>query len=54
MERVAQSEKAPDPLLIEKALQNRPWERLARESGDEGRRQLLRRLRTQVAALGKD
>ena len=53
MERIARAETAPDPLLIEKALQNRPWERLARESGAEGRRQLLRRLRAQVAALDK-
>jgi hypothetical protein len=37
-------------LLIEKAIQNRPWEALARESLGEGRKQLLKRLRRLVEA----
>lgn len=51
MQRVAASTTAVDPLLIEKAIQNRPWEMLARESaGCEGRKQLLKRLRSLVEA----
>ena len=53
MNRIAQSDSVPDPLLIEKAVQNHPWEQLEREAGDVGRRQLLRRLRGLVEALGK-
>jgi tRNA(Met) cytidine acetyltransferase len=50
MQRVAESAAAVDPLLIEKAIQNRPWEVLARESLGEGRKQLLKRLRRLVEA----
>jgi len=50
MQRVAASATAADPLLIEKAIQNRPWEALARESLGEGRKQLLKRLRRLVEA----
>jgi tRNA(Met) cytidine acetyltransferase len=42
-----------DALLIEKAIQNRDWRLLERESGAEGRKQLQRRLRVQVDALLK-
>lgn len=50
---IACAEDAPDPLLIEKAVQNRSWDLLDRSSGCEGRRQLQRRLRGLVAGLGK-
>jgi len=50
MQRVALSAAIADPLLIEKAIQNRPWEELPRESIGEGRKQLLKRLRSLVEA----
>ena len=53
MQSVAQSSNAPDSLLIEKAIQNRTWNFLERESGSEGRKTLQRRLRGQVDALLK-
>lgn len=43
-----------DDLLIEKAVQNRRWKMLERESGDEGRKHLQQRLRALVDALDKD
>ncbi len=51
MQRVAQSSIDADSLLIEKAVQNRDWKLLERESGAEGRRQLQQRLRGLVDAL---
>ena len=45
MERIGSMPAAVDPLLVAKAVQNRPWERLERERGDLGRRQLQNRLR---------
>ena len=51
---IARSCDDPGTLLIEKAIQNRNWELLERESGAEGRKQLQRRLRGQVEALCKD
>jgi len=54
MQRVAQTLFEPDTLLIEKAVQNRAWNLLERESGAEGRRQLQRRLRGLVDDLRKD
>jgi len=51
---IARSGDEPGTLLIEKAIQNRNWELLERESGAEGRKQLQRRLRRQVEALSKD
>ena len=48
---IARSCHEPDVLLIEKAIQNRNWELLERESATEGRKQLQRRLRGQVEAL---
>jgi tRNA(Met) cytidine acetyltransferase len=53
MQRVAQISIEPDSLLIEKAVQNRGWKLLERESGAEGRRQLQQRLRGLVDALRK-
>ncbi len=53
MQRVAQSSNASDSLLIEKAIQNRNWDFLERESGSEGRKTLQQRLRGQVDALLK-
>lgn len=53
MDCIARSEGSPDPLLIEKAVQNRSWDQLDRSSGSEGRRQLQQRLRGLVAALDK-
>ena len=53
MKRIAQGDISPARLLVEKAVQNRAWEHIEREAGDEGRRQLLRRLRGLVEALGK-
>ena len=50
---VAQSQTEPDRLLIEKAVQNRAWQVLRRDSGSEGRKQLQQRLRGLVAALNK-
>jgi tRNA(Met) cytidine acetyltransferase len=51
---IARSCGDPSKLLIEKAIQNRNWELLERESGAEGRKQLQQRLRGQVEALCKD
>lgn len=51
---IARSRHAPGTLLIEKAVQNRNWELLERESAEEGRKQLQQRLRGQVEALSKD
>jgi tRNA(Met) cytidine acetyltransferase len=51
---IARSGDEPGTLLIEKAIQNRNWELLERESGAEGRKQLQQRLRRQVEALCKD
>lgn len=53
MQMIAQSTVEPDGLLVEKAVQNRDWELLERESGAEGRRQLQKRLREQVDVLFK-
>lgn len=53
MHRIAQSEAEPDHLLIEKAVQNRSWNQLERESGARGRKQLQQRLRGLVEALNK-
>ena len=54
MQRVARSSGKSDSLLIEKAIQNRNWDLLERESGAEGRRSLQQRLRGLVDALLKD
>ncbi len=43
-----------DQLLIEKAVQNRAWDLLERESGSDGRKQLQQRLRGLVGALQHD
>jgi hypothetical protein len=51
---IARSGHAPGTLLIEKAIQNRDWELLERESAEEGRKQLQKRLRGQVEDLRKD
>jgi tRNA(Met) cytidine acetyltransferase len=51
---IARSCDQPGTLLIEKAIQNRNWELLERESGAEGRKHLQQRLRGQVEALCKD
>jgi tRNA(Met) cytidine acetyltransferase len=51
---IAHSRHVPGTLLIEKAVQNRNWELLERESAEEGRKQLQQRLRGQVEALRKD
>jgi tRNA(Met) cytidine acetyltransferase len=53
MQRIARSSDEPDTLLIEKAIQNRNWNLLERESGAEGRKVLQQRLRGQVDALLK-
>jgi tRNA(Met) cytidine acetyltransferase len=53
MQVIAQSSAEPDGLLVEKAVQNRDWALLERESGAEGRRQLQQRLREQVDVLFK-
>jgi tRNA(Met) cytidine acetyltransferase len=50
MQCVARASKSPDRLLVEKAIQNRPWPRLERASGAEGRKQLQQRLRRLVEA----
>jgi len=50
MQRAAGSDAALDALLIEKAIQNRPWQALPREAAGEGRKQLLKRLRGLVEA----
>jgi tRNA(Met) cytidine acetyltransferase len=54
MHRIARSRHEPGALLIEKAVQNRNWKLLERESAEEGRKQLQHRLRGQVEALRKD
>ncbi len=54
MDCIARSCGDPEALLVEKAIQNRHWELLERESADEGRKQLQQRLRGQVEALCKD
>ena len=54
MQCIARSCDEPDALLIEKAIQNRNWKLLERESATEGRKQLQKRLRGQVEALSKD
>lgn len=54
MWRIARSDGDVDPLLIEKAVQNRDWSLLVRETGADGRKQLLRRLRRLVEAQLKD
>ena len=53
MGKIASSTGYIDGLLIEKAVQNRSWELLAREDGAEGRKQLQLRLRGLVADLSK-
>ena len=53
MQRVAENGGVFDPLLIEKAIQNRAWERLPRETVGEGRKQLQKRLRGLVEAMLK-
>ena len=53
MQRVAENGGDVDPLLIEKAIQNRAWERLPRETVGEGRKQLQKRLRGLVEAMLK-
>ena len=50
---VALSSEEPAALLVEKAIQNRNWDLLERESPEEGRKQLQQRLREQVEALDK-
>jgi len=53
MQQAAQSCSSLEDLLIEKAVQNRKWENLQRESGSVGRGQLQSRLRGLVDALIK-
>ena len=53
MQEIARSSVHPDSLLIEKAVQNRNWDLLERESGTEGRKALQQRLRGLVDALLK-
>ncbi len=54
MQFIAQSShESTDSLLIEKAIQNRNWDLLERESGAEGRKKIQQRLREQVDALLK-
>jgi hypothetical protein len=53
MQRVAETSGVVDDLLVEKAIQNRPWERLPRQHSGEGRRQLQQRLRELVEAMLK-
>ena len=53
MQAIADSSGDVDALLIEKAVQNRDWELLERESGAEGRKQLQQRLRGLVDDLRK-
>ena len=54
MQELARSAGQSDSLLVEKAIQNRNWELLERESGAEGRKSLQQRLRGLVDALLKD
>ena len=51
MQAVAASCEPVDSLLVEKAIQNRPWERLRAGGSDDGRKALQRRLRDLVEAL---
>jgi tRNA(Met) cytidine acetyltransferase len=53
MQRVAETSGVVDNLLVEKAIQNRPWERLPRQNSSEGRKQLQNRLRRLVEAMVK-
>jgi tRNA(Met) cytidine acetyltransferase len=53
MQRVAASVAPIDALLVEKAIQNRPWERLPCEPGAAGRKASQKRLRGLVEALLK-
>lgn len=53
MQALAQADKPPEPLLVEKAIQNRDWGRLRRDAGSVGRRQLQQGLRRLVEALRK-
>ena len=50
MERAGSGLITPEPLLIYKAVQNRHWDRLGRDRGDQGRRQLQQQLRRLIAA----
>jgi hypothetical protein len=54
MQRIAESGAETDALLVEKAVQNRPWACLPRADANEGRKQLQKRLRGLVEALLKD
>lgn len=54
MQVIAQSTGPVDELIVYKAVLNRDWSTLPRDSGSEGRRQLQQRLRLQVEALMKD
>ncbi|MFT5398863.1 MAG: tRNA(Met) cytidine acetyltransferase [Planctomycetota bacterium] len=54
MGKIASSTGDIDPLLIEKAVQNRHWQMIPRGDGSEGRKQLQLRLRGLVADLTKD
>ena len=51
MQRVAETSGEVDNLLVEKAIQNRPWDRLPRQYSAEGRKQLQKRLRGLVEAM---
>ena len=53
MNRIAEDDFEPQAILVEKAVLNRDWSQLSRESGSEGRRQLQQRLRALVDALIK-
>jgi len=53
MQRVAETSAVIDNLLVEKVIQNRPWERLPRQHNGEGRKQLQNRLRGLVEAMLK-
>ena len=53
MSAIAHGRQEIPALLVEKAVQNRPWRQLPRESGDEGRKQLQQRLRHLVDDLMK-
>ena len=50
LQQVVASDAIFDDLLIEKAIQNRAWKRLGRESANDGRKQLQKRLRGLVEA----
>ena len=51
MQRVAETSGEVDSLLVEKAIQNRPWDRLPGQHSAEGRKQLQKRLRGLVEAM---